>query len=520
MKLILNEIQNKELISKLLTRDKSGMLRAQGDLTSNVAREELRKRNEIIIQASIDRRFQSKKENTKKKGKNRILTELEIKLTKNLLRTTPQEKLLNKFKTGQSLTPTQLRQVTKLIDTENKKLSDKQINLLKNAPKEIVTGLFEVGKDTVMLPVDAIKGSYNYGISLVKRFENRENNPLMKDIVKLGSGTSSIAKFVLLKPKKAAAIVGLAGAKVGKTLFNEFINNPIKTTTKAIAILFSGKFVGKVGEGIKKVSGSEKVRSVLYSQKFTNNKFVVRNDLVTGFSKITGKTEGTFLNGKKFTTEYKIKVNPKTKEITGQLKTTSGKKTKIEEVNLVDKQGYYLNVKTGEKIPKIITGIKSRSITLKETTLTPIKGTEKTFVQNGVIANTKDADFTTIITRIIDNSKKVTKRTGTIKLSKATKDDVTKIKNFAVQFTKEVGKVKRTTQSKPLTDIEIKRLESFIDNVGIKNLKGLDRRIKIAKVLGITKTNKIIKPLEQILDKFGQVKKIKITKGKAIFKSK
>jgi ribosomal protein S13 len=81
--------------------------------------------------------------------------------------------------------------------------------------------------------------------------------------------------------------------------------------------------------------------------------------------------------------------------------------------------------------------------------------------------------------------------------------EITKIKNFAERFSKKT-KVTEIKKIKPLTKTEIKNIEKFIDTYGLDNLKGLDRRIKIAKVLGIRKTSKLIKPLEET---FTQIRK-------------
>jgi len=226
-------------------------------------------------------------------------------LTRIKLKTRDQQ-ITNKIITGQTITPQEKLRYNKLLLENKDKLERRQLELLKSAPKDIATGLYEVGKELVLLPVKAVRGSYNYGKSLRTRYERGENNPLTKDIIKLGKGTVSVAKFVKNNPKESVAIVGLYASVVGRSLEKEFIKNPIKTTTKAVAYLFTGTVI-KGGVGVVKI-GAKGVTSVAQAKRLatlsksinaakqgalTTAQSVKLNKAVVGASKIGNKAKRT-----------------------------------------------------------------------------------------------------------------------------------------------------------------------------------------------------------------------------------
>ncbi len=151
--------------------------------------------------------------------------------------------LINKAVTGQTITPSEKKQLNEVIRQKGDTLTKKQISLLKNVPKDILTGLFEVGKELLTIPVTAVKSSFKFGRSLRKRFEAGENHPLFTDVNKLATGTIAVGTFVKNKPKEAAAIVALAGSAATKAFGTAFQRNPVKTTTKAFAYLFPGTVI-------------------------------------------------------------------------------------------------------------------------------------------------------------------------------------------------------------------------------------------------------------------------------------
>ena len=172
------------------------------------------------------------------------------------------------FKSKTTFTPSKPKTTFK---PKQKPLSERKLEILKDAPKDIAVGLFEVGKEILSIPPKAIKGSFNFGKNLRKRFDNGENNPLFNDVKRLGQGTVSVAKFVKDDPKGSAVIVGLAATSLGTQLQTEFIKNPVKTTTKAVAYLFPGTIikggVKTVGLGTKGVKGVIQAKRLLTLEK-------------------------------------------------------------------------------------------------------------------------------------------------------------------------------------------------------------------------------------------------------------
>ena len=136
-------------------------------------------------------------------------------------------------------------------------IQKEQYKNFKNVPKDIGSGLYEVGKEIVVFSKDAVVGSYNYGKSLANRHEQGEKTPISNDIIKIAQGGANVYNFVKNNPKTAGAIVGMAVAQGGTDFGTAFIKNPVKTTTKAAAYLFPGTIieggVKTAGLGIKGV---------------------------------------------------------------------------------------------------------------------------------------------------------------------------------------------------------------------------------------------------------------------------
>jgi len=181
----------------------------------------------------------------------------------------PDTLLINKAVTGQTITPTEQKKLQDIVQKQGDKLTKKQITLLKRAPKDIATGLFEVGKELLSIPVVAVKKSFKFGRGLRKRFEAGENNPLFNDVKKLGVGTANVAKFVKNNPGKAASIVALAGGAATRQFGTAFVKNPVKTTTKAVAYLFPGTIIkggiktAKLGQkGVQTVAQAKRLQTL------------------------------------------------------------------------------------------------------------------------------------------------------------------------------------------------------------------------------------------------------------------
>lgn len=171
-----------------------------------------------------------------------------------------------KVATQQTLTPEDKKQIETLVKTEGANLKKAQLNILKNAPKDVATGVFEVGKEIVTLGKDAVVGSFNFGRNLVKRKESGEKNPLANDISKLATGVITVSTFVAKNPKQAAAIVGAAAATGGGQFRDAFFKNPVKTTTKAALYLFPGTAVKGGAKTIKLLGGN--IKTIKQATKF------------------------------------------------------------------------------------------------------------------------------------------------------------------------------------------------------------------------------------------------------------
>lgn len=339
---------------------------------------------------------------------------LRDQLTNFKLTQTQDQKIVNKVLTGQTITPQENLRYNQIVKAQSDKLTAGQIRQLKNAPKDIVTGLYEVGKELVTIPISAVIGSYNYGKSLRVRYEKGENNPLKNDIVKLGKGTVSVAKFVGNNPKEAAAIVGLFAAASGKEFATAFAKNPVKTTTKAVAYLFPGTVlkggaaVVKTGaKGVKtmaqakRLSGLNKITNIAKQGSLTVSQTKKLDSAVTGASKISivAKREAkvkTALRGILKERGVKAKRGASIKELSTQVKNAPIsfvkkliKKAPIKKVKVID-------VKTGKV--KYVSPKKAVAVTIKarDTTKYFDATTGKKITKKQFLKQTKEGKVKTI----------------------------------------------------------------------------------------------------------------------------
>lgn len=443
---------------------------------------------EKVIGISSQSKNFIKKIKDDKNSKNLAMAEL-IKLT-------PDETIQKKFINGETLTPTEQEKLATSINKNSNNLTRQQIKLLKNAPKDIVVGLYEVGKEIVMLPISAVKVSYDYGVNIGKRIKRGEDNPILNDVKKVGRGTKEVATFVKNNPKAAAAIVGTVSVALGKNMLNDFIKNPVKTMTKAVGYFYSGRVISK---GISFVRGKPAIL-----EKYSKIPLDVKTNLVTGAAKIEGRGVGVLKNKQKFTTDYKLRYDPKTKIIEGEVKTKIGKKTIAEKVKLVDEGGYYKDLISGQKVSKAKAVIDSQKIKIRETKVMP-KGS-KTMIVKGEAVNVMDADITTIVTNIFDKTKKVATRSSEVRfvINPETKKTIF---GMSKQFSK-AGKKTRTSLAKGFSKEQVEQLESFLKSIDYDKviLNGMDKRTRLARALGLRKDSKLLKSIESIVDDNGSVK--------------
>jgi hypothetical protein len=221
------------------------------------------------IQLATIQQFNQKQQAKQKSVRNQLSN---IPLTQ-----TRDKQIANKVLTGQTITPGEKARYNQIINENNERLTKQQITLLKNAPKDIAKGLFEVAKEVVVLSKDAVIGAYNYGYNASERaYANNESvlNVFGRDIKKVVKGTNAAAKFVIENPGKAAAIVGAAASQSGKSYKSAFLNNPVKTLTKTAVYLFPGtvlKGVGAVGKvGVKGVTSLTRAKRLVSLNKVTN----------------------------------------------------------------------------------------------------------------------------------------------------------------------------------------------------------------------------------------------------------
>jgi len=401
----------------------------------------------------------------------------------------------------QTITPTELKELERELKKENYGLEKQQLELLKNAPKNIGLAVFEFGRDILVMPGEIVTGAYKYGVNAQKRADQKNENILKvfgRDLEKVGSSAVQIGKFIRKNPVQSFAIAGAFGSKVAGVSGKAFINNPIKFTTRVLLEVFSGAILLKAG----------KLTKINKLAKFIPKKYVKNNfELVTsskGKDKIVGVMEGVDFLGQKFIGEYKL--IKQGEDFVGSVKYKIGNKTNVERIVLKDKDSYYLNTVTKEKIPKKLVGLTDRKITIKEQTFTP-RGAEKTVIVKGGSGVGRNFDVQTVITKnIIAANRKTQKtikttRTSVVQEIKAITDKGKQQKfKRSIQLTKDIIK-KYSKKPYSLSKKEIKAVQDFFDLVNWDKtiIGGLEKFRKIAKALGLTniKTVDVLKELKK-----------------------
>lgn len=428
----------------------------------------------------------------------KTVSTLKSKKTKDLaelIKISPSEAIAKKVLNGESLTPAQQNKFIKYSESKAKDLTRAQLSILKNIPKNVGLGVWEVGKETVVFSYSVLKGAYNLGYKAgynPKKFANDTKTLFVKGSLALGK----VSGYVIKNPKKSAAIVGVAVSMGLKSSVNSFAKNPVKSLTKALTYIYGGR-------ALTKLPGVKQVRTFLNAEKYSTNSYKVKGNLVTGEIKINGVSKGKLNNGKRFTSDYSLKFNDKSKTITGTIKTKVGKKTYTQKVSLKDEGTYYLDKKTKQRISKVKSPINNRKITIKERKITP---NDSSLVLVGKISAFKgEADILTTITKITNKL-----RTTTIKNSKGLKIINAKTKKTIKSIVKDISvttKTKRARLPKPLTKTQISQLERFLKSIDYDKvlLGGLDKRKRLAIALGLRNDSKLLKKIEAIVDNNGNV---------------
>lgn len=250
-------------VSKILTNKQKAFLQAQ--LQSRLDPTKDFKRFDKFLTPTEQQRFESTLKPYRKQIKK---AKVELDKSFSIIKIPENQNIINKVVTGQTVTPDEIKKYNNILKDNSDKISKEQFTLLKNAPKDIATGLYEVGKDFIVTGKDLVVGSYNYGKSLRKRFEKGENFPLFNDISKIAKGSVDVAKFVVNNPKKSASIVGIAAVSLGRDYLDDFLENPVKTVTKTSGYLFPGTIIKG---GVKTAGlGVKGVKTVTQAKRLAN----------------------------------------------------------------------------------------------------------------------------------------------------------------------------------------------------------------------------------------------------------
>jgi len=480
----INELMRQKAISAAVGER---LLRDRGRVAVNVEGDTLM----VPIETTRDKK---KRELELKKFNKKVLTGVTNRL--NQVQNSPKFKALTK----QSITPKELKALERQLLAENYTLEQKQIKLLKNAPKSIGLAVYEFGKDIVTLPIVAVEGAYKYGLTASAR-ANKKGESVLKvfkrDAESIGNSAVKIGRFIKNNPLESFAIASAAATQLGKSSKKSFFRDPIKFTARTLLEVFSGTVLLKTA----KVTRLDKLGK-LVPERYVNNKFELTTSS-KGKDKIVGVLEGIDKLGNDFKGTYKLRKEGD--KFVGSIEYKSGGKVRKERIELIDKGNHYFNTVTKEKIPKKLTKLTERKITVKETTLTP-KSKAKAVIVKGNPAVSKTFDVQTVITKnIVAANKKTQKiitkvRDSTVQFVEAKINSKLKTKRFArsVQNTKSIVK-KYSKKPFELSKSQIKSLQDFFDLVDWDKVVvgGLDKRKRVAKALGLSNKT-ILDTLKQL----------------------
>lgn len=245
--------------------------------------------------------------------------------------------------------------------------------------------------------------------------------------------------------------------------------------------------------------------------------FNLKQNLVKGSGSIEIKTNGLTQGNQKFSSTIKLAIRPVNKTLFGTITKTIGKKTTTQKLSLKDKGSFYIDNKTGIKIPK----------SDKELSSVQIK-TQR--LKTKILGN--EARLTADISGFITQGKKTVKKekifispTLTTSLSKTEK---VKFERFLgtregkryIDFRekgKRVQDIKTSSikSTKKKTSKDWDKVNKFLEFIDFdKNIiNGLDKRFRISYLLGLNKksTQRFIKRYQQDILNGYIVKSAKLT---------
>lgn len=530
----LNKLDQKNIISDSQTQQQVYRVQVQDFLDRNLVNNKFNALRSPI--EDVQKRFIEVQ-----KQRQDILGKIQDSFTKSIQKNNFEylNSVVEKARRKQTLTPQEIKQLSNIANLNNKELQKKQLNtfiagskyLAKNlnpikfskdflsAGKRAIIGSYEFGKDISRFSTfigqqtrKALENVKNYKRELNERKKSGEKNPLENDIKLV---YSNIKKVGYKNSQKA--ILGLAVA--GGVVSYKFAKNTLKNIGKRA---YSGDIGGLTFDALTLMSAKAPKNIKLSSSiptLYTKNNFRIKTiqeprGIIMGGKKpypktnVEGNLEFRTLLGKKYKAQYTIR----TEEKTGLLKIninyfdSKGNKLKSktsERYILEDKGEYYLRKDTGEKIKKQLVALKDQRYTEKTQRISKT-GDVNLYFNSDLTGSRVPTSIQTEVLKVYNGVKKIVKRGSLGELAFLTpkgkyKGQEQKLGKFQQLF-KEITK-SRTSKQIKLTQNQINKIEDFLKFIKYDKeiLSGLDRRNKLAKVLGITKNDKRLKVFETII---------------------
>jgi len=442
-----------------------------------------------------------------------------------------------KFLTGQTLTPKEQQLAFASIRMKGEALTAEQVRLGKKVISSPVTygenlavrfqrgeahPLYNdvrafstgVGKGLYSMFVQPVASAFDYGRSLVKRAQFKKTSAfeiLKKDIELITKGTKSTYKFVKENPVTAAIIVNTAIAQGLDSSKKDFVKNPAETLGLAMAYLFPGSIIKGGVKALKvagKVGGASKLINV---KKYSTNTFkastkygVDKQGRPTVFTKINGVIKSESIFGKKVKTTYNLKYNENTKELGGQVFYNIDGKLHQQRIRYMDEGAYYYDLINKQKVSKSVLPITEKRVQVQITKTIPKQQTIE-LTNKGDFIKSTDTIEKQVLSIVNGVSKKSTRLSEVV--SKQLIKDKAKVIKATIQQVSKILEKKRVGKFKPLTQNQLNQIENFLVfvNYDKKLYFGRDKRTRLAKALGITKTSPSIKTIEKITNESGKI---------------
>ena len=225
-------------------------------------------------------------------------------------------------------------------------------------------------------------------------------------------------------------------------------------------------------------------------------------NLANNNARTTVQTKGLLQNGKEFTQTSKLKYSFNTQKVTGTTTVKIGKSKTTSKVNLIDKGGFYKDLTTGQNIPKKSINPKEVRYNIKRTTITPQVDKRTTLLEGNIVKVGTEKRVIERLKGFLDGKR----RTEVAKVKETIVDVAVdrkgKVKDAAV--IKRIVKdpkvlIRKSAKARRLDE---KVIEGFLEAVGYdrKIINGLDRRTRIARALGLQRSNPLFKKVEAIIE--------------------